>query len=143
LVAQAELARSEHSARVEMERQVDELCVRIQRKVADMNAAAQEHQQLQVTHQAVTAELEDFRAQVMLLQGQLSGQEAELGALQQQLGGYKQALRDKEHQLTVLLAEVERLHGRQVRRGSIASPYVVLGWWRSHRRLGGLLLMVA
>ena len=112
---QAEFARSEHSARVEMERQVDELCVRIQRKVADMNAAAREHHQLQVTHQAVTAELDDYRAQVMLLQGQLSGQEADLGALQQQLGSYKQALADKEHQLTVLLAEVERLHGRQVR----------------------------
>jgi hypothetical protein len=106
----------------ELESNLDRLCVAASRKAADIErqrcefeAARSAHAALQSVHAEVAARAAGLSARVSELERGLSG-ERRLAA------GLRQGLADKERQVAVLMAEVERLSGRPVPPGGDGEP---------------------
>ena len=98
----------------ELESSLDQLCLAASRKAADIDmeraafeAARASHTMLQAAHAEVLARNEALTTRV-------AEAERELAAERRLAAGARQGLADKERQVAVLAAEVERLQGRNV-----------------------------
>lgn len=98
----------------ELEASLDRLCIAANRKAADIDRQRQEFEGARAAHAA----LQTMHAEAVVRQQQLSTRisklDKELSAEQRLAAGLRQGLADKERQVAVLTAEVERLHGRPV-----------------------------
>eukprot|EP00878_Enallax_costatus_P016264 GHUV01017061.1.p1 GENE.GHUV01017061.1~~GHUV01017061.1.p1 ORF type:complete len:702 (+),score=287.51 GHUV01017061.1:1505-3610(+) len=118
----ADAFRNEHASRRHLERQLDALCQQVQRRMAQATAQQQEHEQLAQAHQSTLRDLEEAQGQVRLLQAQLRESAGKVSDVQREAAMMRQALKDKERQIALLTAEVERLQGRPVPDISGAAP---------------------
>jgi hypothetical protein len=94
---------------------LDELCVTMERsgatakaREAELLSAVDSHAKLQAQHAELARRASALHARVKQLEMEVHNERRGANLA-------RQAVTDKERQLVTLLAEVERLHGRQVR----------------------------
>jgi hypothetical protein len=98
----------------ELEASLDRLCIAASRKAADIDRQRADFEAAASAHAALQAAHAEALAQGQALAARAAEAERELAAERRLAAGARQGLADKERQVAVLAAEVERLQGRQV-----------------------------
>jgi len=98
----------------ELEANLDRLCVAASRKAADIDRQGCEYEGARAAYVALQASHAEAVARSQQLAAKLAELEGDLRSEKRLAGGLRQGMADKERQLTVLMAEVERLQGRNV-----------------------------
>jgi hypothetical protein len=113
--------RMERLRAAELEANLDRLCVAANRKANDIGRQRKEYEGARAAHVALQAVHAEAMARAAQQGARLAELERDLTAERRTVAGLRQGLADKERQLGVFVAEVERLNGRPLPESTPAS----------------------